>query len=160
MSNPSAANASTQQQPADVQQLIGLLDSLMPFLLRLQSQSQFQSPAGFANSGFVNAVSPQPALDYQAAVDLASDITAASLRNLSIYLETYAGRHTGLESCVPIVTQAARNFAARNFAQAFDLIWQAYRVIALVRASDPQLPPLQASDSAGAPGSSPATSIH
>jgi hypothetical protein len=38
------------------------------------------------------------------------------------------------------VTQAAYRFAARDYAQAFDLIGQAYRMIEIVRAADPRVP--------------------
>jgi hypothetical protein len=162
VSNPSAATAS--QQP-DIGQLVALLGSLMPLLLRFQSQgfpSQGFPSQGFPSQGLEppfqagpfqvgpfhvglgNVAAPNPALDHQAAADLVGDITADSLRNLSTYLENHAGRHPGLESCVPIVTQAAHSFAARDYAQAFNLIWQAYRVIATIRAGDPQLPPLRA----------------
>src|SRR5882724_3327953 len=138
-SNPSAASASRRQDP-DIQQLVGLLGSLMPLLLRFQSQA-FQSPA-FQQNGFQpqileppfqagpgNVAVANPALDHQAAVNLVGDITANSLRTLSTYLEAHAPRHAGLESCVPIVTQAAQRFAVRDYAQAFDLIWLAYRTI-------------------------------
>jgi len=159
-SNPSAASASRRQDP-DIQQLVGLLGSLMPLLLRFQSQA-FQSPA-FQQNGFQpqileppfqagpgnfagpgNVTVANPALDHQAAVNLVGDITANSLRTLSTYLEAHAPRHAGLESCVPIVTQAAHRFAARDYAQAFDLIWMAYRAIETIRAADPQVPPLRA----------------
>ncbi len=122
--NPSATTAS-QPQPSDsdIAQLAGLLSNLMPLLLRFQSQAleqPFQAGPG-------NAVTPNPALDHQAAENLIADIIAGSLRTLSAYLEANAGRHAGLESCVPIVTQAAHRFAARDYAEAFNLIWLAYR---------------------------------
>jgi hypothetical protein len=103
---------------------------------------------------------PNPALDHQAAVSLVGDITADSLRNLSAYLEANAGRHAGLENCVPIVTQAARSFAARDYAQAFNLIWLAYRVIATIRAADPQIPPVRDSRLDSTFPSDPTSSIH
>jgi hypothetical protein len=87
-------------------------------------------------------VIPNPALDHQAAENLVGDITAGSLRTLSAYLEVNAGPHAGLESCVPIVTQAAHQFAARDYAETFNLIWLAYRSIETIRATDPQIPPL------------------
>jgi len=34
-------------------------------------------------------------------------------------------------------------FAARDYAQTFNLIWHAYRMIATVRAADSRIPPLQ-----------------
>jgi len=150
VSSPSAATAS---QSPDIQQLIGLLGSLMPLLLRFQAQTleqPFQAVPG-------NFVAPNPALDRQAAENMIGDMIAESLRTLSAYLETNAGLYAGLESCVPIVTQAAHRFAARDYAQAFDLIWLAYRAIETIRAADPQIPPLQAG--AQAP-SDQASSIH
>src|SRR6266851_4265700 len=151
-SNP-AAEAASQRQSPDIQQLVALLGSLMPLLLRFQSQglpSQGFPSQGFQSQGFPsqgleppfqagqgnfmapnfmtpNFLAPNPAIDHQAAVNLVGDITADSLRTLSTYLEAHAARHAGLESCVPIVTQAAHRFAARDYAQAFDLIWLAYR---------------------------------
>ena len=138
-SNSSGASPAALDPSPEIQQLVALLEGLMPLLLRFQSQTQLQSPGGLGS-----ILLPDPALDHQAAVNLAGDVTASLLRHLSAYLEIHAGRHPGLESCIPVVTQAARHFAARDYAQAFSLIWQAYRVIAMVRAMDPQLPPLQA----------------
>ena len=141
--NPSAAPSGESQTP-DVQQLIALLGNLMPLLLRFQSQVQ-ESPfqGGPFQGGLGNIAAPNPALDQQAAVNLIGDITAASLRNLSAYLETNAGQHASLLGCVPIVTQAAHQFGARDYTQAFNLIWHAYRVITSMRAADPRIPPLQ-----------------
>src|SRR6266699_1182726 len=110
--NPSTTTALQPGSP-DIQQLVGLLGNLMPLLLRFQSQG-FQSQ-GFQSQGLEqpfqgapgNALMPNPALDHQAAENLIGDITAGSLRALSAYLEANAGRHAALESCVPIVTQAA-----------------------------------------------------
>jgi hypothetical protein len=151
-SNPSAAPAAataSQRQSPDIQQLVGLLGSLMPLLLRFQSQafpppdfqSQILEPPFQVGPG--NVMVPNAALDHQAAVNLVGNITADSLRTLSTYLEAHAARHAGLESCVPVVTQAAHRFAARDYAQAFDLIWLAYRAIETMRAADPQIPPLR-----------------
>ena len=141
ISNPSAATAS-QQQP-DIQQLVGLLGSLMPLLLRFQSQipeQSFQAVPG-------NFAIPNPTLDRQAAENLIGDIIAESLRTLATYLETNAGLHAGLQSCIPIVTQAAHRFAARDYAEAFNLIWLAYRAIETVRTADPRIPPPRAASS-------------
>ena len=141
ISNPFAATAS-QQQP-DIQQLVGLLGSLMPLLLRFQSQipeQSFQAVPG-------NFAIPNPTLDRQAAENLIGDMLAESLRTLSDYLETNAGLHAGLQGCIPIVTQAAHRFAARDYAEAFNLIWLAYRAIETVRATDPRIPPPRAASS-------------
>jgi hypothetical protein len=148
VSSPSAATATASQpQSPDIQQLVGLLGSLMPLLLRFQAQA-FQSQVFQSqvleqpfHGGPGNFVMPNPALDRQAAENFISDIIAGSLRTLSAYLEANAGQYAGLESCIPIVTQAAHRFAVRDYAQAFDLIWQAYRAIEMVRVADPRIPP-------------------
>jgi len=162
VSNPSAAaGAAPQSQSQDVAQLVALLGSLMPLLLQFQSQAlepPFQG--GPFQAGLGNVLIPNPALDHQAAANMAGDITADSLRNLSAFLEANAGRHAGLENCVPIVTQAARSFAARDYAQAFNLIWLAYRVIATIRAGDPQIPPVRDSRPDSIFPSDPTSSIH
>jgi hypothetical protein len=155
-SSPSAATAAQPSSP-DIQQLVGLLGNLMPLLLRFQSQTfqpqtpehPFQTMQGnfqsnlqgnFQGNVHANFVAPNPALDRQAAENLIGDMIAESLRTLSVYLETNAALHAGLESCVPIVTQAAHRFAARDYAQAFNLIWLTYRAIETVRAADPRIP--------------------
>jgi|SRR5271165_5453406 len=136
-SNPSAATS--QPRPADIQQLVGLLGHLMPLLLRLQSQGfeqPFQTMPGYLPM-------PNALLDRQASENMMGDMIADSLRSLSTYLETNAKQHAGLESCIPIVTQAAHSFAARDYAQAFNLIWMAYRTIETIRAADPRIPLLR-----------------
>jgi len=154
--NPDTARTATSQSPApDTQMIIGLLGNLMPLLLQLQSQypgqvSQGSFGQGFGQAGFAapdlatgfgNLAPPNPMLDHQAAIEMIEDINANALRILSAYLENYANQHAGLADCVPIVTQAVRLFTARDHAQTFNLIWQAYRAIAMARALDPQLPP-------------------
>jgi len=130
-SNPSGAAAS-QSRPADIQHLVALLGNLMPLLMRLQAQP-FEQP-------FQTEPMPNPWLDRQAAENMMGDMIAESLRSLSAFLEANAAQHAGLENCVPIVTQAAHRFGARDYGQAFDLIWQAYRGIEIVRAADPRVP--------------------
>jgi hypothetical protein len=137
-SNPSAAAAS-QPRPSDIQQLVGLLGNLMPLLMRLQSQAfeqPFQTMPG-------SLPIPNPVLDRQAAENMIGDMIAESLRALSAFLEANAAQHAGLENCVPIVTQAAHRFAARDYAQAFNLIWLTYRTMETIRAADPRLPLLR-----------------
>jgi len=147
-SNPSAATASQSQPPnPDIEQLVGLLSGLMPLLLHFQSQTQQQPyQAG-------NFVVPDPALDRQAAESLIGDMIAESLRTLSAYLEANAGLSAGLQSCGPIVTQAAHRFAARDYAQAFNLIWLMYRAIETIRTADPRIPPPRAAASDQTPSS-------
>src|SRR5207245_10668152 len=151
----------------DMQQLVGLLGNLMPLLLRLQSQvfpqqafpqqafpqdafaSQAFPSQAFPSQpfepsfqgGFGNFAIPNPALDRQAAENFVGDIITEQLRTLSAYLEANAGQYAGLQNSVPIVTQAAHRFAARDYAQAFNLIWLAYRTIEAARLADPKVPP-------------------
>jgi hypothetical protein len=137
-SNPSGATAS-QPNPANVQQLVALPGNLMPLLMRLQSHSfeqPFQTMPG-------DLPMPNPMLDRLAAENMIGDMIAESLRSLSTFLETSAAQHAGLENCVPIVTQAAHRFAARDYAQAFNLIWLTYRTIETIRAADPRVPLLR-----------------
>ena len=137
-SNPSSATAS-QPRPSDIQQLVGLLGNLMPLLMRLQSQTfeqPFQTMPG-------SLPIPNPVLDRQAAENMIGDMIAESLRALSAFLQANAAQHAGLENCVPIVTQAAHRYAARDYAQAFNLIWLTYRTIETIRAADPRLPLLR-----------------
>src|SRR5258708_24837895 len=141
----STLSPTTASQPPspDIQQLVGLLGNLMPLLLRLQSQpfpSQTFPSQNFPGQGFEpsfqggpgnfaipNPAFANPALDRQAAENFIGDIIADQLRTLSAYLEANAAQYAGLESCVPIVTQAAHRFAARDYAQAFNLTCLAYR---------------------------------
>ena len=154
-SNPAASSASAAQPHIpDTQTLITLLGSLMPLLMRLQAtpiEPSLQFGQNPVDAGPFGAATPNPALVHQAAISFVEDITADSLRALSTFLEAQEGRYAGLETCVPIVTRAAQCFAMRDYAQAFSLIWQAYRVIAAVRAANPQLPPVRAAAAANAP---------
>jgi len=157
-SNPSNTTASQPPSP-DIQKLVGLLGDLMPLLQRLQSQAfpqegfasqTFEPPfqgglqGGLGNFALANPALANPALDRQAAENFIGDIIAEQLRTLSAYLEANAGQYAGLQNCVPIVTQAAHRFAARDYAQAFNLIWLAYRAIETIRAADPRVPPPRA----------------
>jgi hypothetical protein len=154
MSNPNL-NSPTGPGPGplpETQTLIALLSSLMPLLQRMQSQmSAFslmppdQFLVGQGNPvGQPNPAVQNPIVDHQAAVSFVEDITADSLRNLSTYLDAHAEHYSELGSCVAVVTQAASCFAMRDYAQAFGLIWQAYRVIAAARMANPKLPTLRA----------------
>jgi hypothetical protein len=142
-SESAAPGAGTAQPSAqDAQKLIALLSSMMPLLLRIQSQAQaFEPFSPFAPPGLVPE---NPVLDRQAAANLVEDMTADLLRTLSAYLDNYAEQYPSLNTCVSLVTRAADCFAARDYAQSFGLIWQSYRLITALRASNPQLPPPRA----------------
>lgn len=152
-SNPDTSFGTGTQPVPDTQTLIALLGNLMPLLVRLQA-APFEQPVSFGQfSGWGAPIGPpNPLLDQQAAISFVEDVTADSLDALSSFLDQHAGRddgrHAGLDGCLPIVTQARQCVAARDFAQAFTLIWQAYRVIAAVRAANPQLPAVRGTTSA------------
>jgi hypothetical protein len=140
-SNPATSSgAASQQQIPDTQTLIALLGNLLPLLMRLQQQQTLPFQLGpFGTS----VPAPNPALDQQAAVAFVEDITTESTRALSSYLEAHASRFAGLEACLPIVARATQCRAARDYPQTFELIWQGYRVIAAIRAANPDLPPIR-----------------
>jgi hypothetical protein len=156
--NPTAPPAA-HERTADTQTLVALLQGLMPLLLHIQQSPAFAGQLPFQLEPG-SLAGPNPMLDHQAAVSLVEDITADPLCRLSTYLEAHAGQHPELQSCIGTVTQAAHCFAAREYAQAFGLIWQAYRMIAALRALNPQLPPLRAFGPAHSSASPPTTSIH
>ncbi len=146
MSNAESAAAGTPQSqmaPQDTQTLMTLLGNLVPLLLRMQSQ---MAPGPFFQQGPVAFAPVNPLVDQQAAINLVEDMIADSLRTLTAYLETHAGKYPALTSSAPIVSQARHCLAARDYAQAFELIWQAYRLVTALRASNPQLPALRSAE--------------
>jgi hypothetical protein len=154
----SHGNPAARERTPDTQTLVTLLEDLMPLLLSIQQGQPFAQQLPQPEPG--NLLLPNAMLDHQAAVNLVEDITADPLRRLSTYLEAYAEQHAELQSCVGTVTHAVHAFAARDYAQTFGLIWQAYRTIAALRAINPQLPPLRAVGPANSSTSPPNTSIH
>jgi hypothetical protein len=143
------SSGSARAAAPDTQSLIGLLENLVPLLLRLQAQTcqPFQFPPP-------DPVIQSAVLDHQAAVTFTEDIVADSLRNVSSYLETNAERYSGLEPCGAIISHAKQCFAARDYAQSFALILQVYRAVTALRVIKPDLPPI--GQGAGAAG----TSVH
>ena len=147
VSDPAASSPATlQMSQPDTQHLLALLSNLMPLLARMQQQTLQPAAALGLNAqpGQGGFMLSSPALDHQAAVSLVEDITANSLSTLSAYLENNVAQNAELQGCVAIVTQAARSFSAQDYAQAFGLIWEAYRAITMATAANPQLPPLRA----------------
>jgi hypothetical protein len=136
--NPASSRSTAAGPPPDFQQLVGLLGDLMPLLLRFQSQVLEQPFQGGLSQSFLQ----EPMLDQQAAISLAEDMIGGLLKRLSGYLDTNAGQNAGLNNCAPILAQATQNLAARNYAQALNLIWVIYRAITTIRAADAKLPPL------------------
>jgi hypothetical protein len=147
LSETAAMGAAGPQSAQDTQTLITMLGNLMPLLVRIQSQV-----AGPSFPYAPASLTPQGAtLDHQAAVSLIEDMIGDRLRSLSNYLEKHAGQYAGLDACRPLVTQAIHCYSASDYAQAFNLTWQAYRGIAALRAINPQLPLLRVADPVGSP---------
>jgi hypothetical protein len=154
--NPTAPPGADERTP-NTQTLVAQLEDLMPLLIGIQQAQTFGSrPAQLEPGNFIESAM----LDHQAAASLAQDITGDCLRTLTTYLETHAGRHAELQGCVGLATQALHRYAARDYAQAFVLIWQTYRTITAARARNPQLPPLRTSGPAYSSSTPPTTSIH
>jgi hypothetical protein len=126
-------------QTPDLAQLAMLLGNLMPLLMRFQFQA-FESPV---QGGLGQARFSEQMFDHQAAVLLVEDIVSGPLRTVASYLEGNASKSPALNDCAPLVAQAKQRFAARDYAQALNLIWMAYRAITVIRASDPKVPSIQ-----------------
>jgi hypothetical protein len=118
----------------DAQALVGLLESLVPLLLRFQSQTSsepFQSGMAFQYYS-ANAPLQAAALDHQAAVTFTEDLLAGALRNVSTYLNKNSARHPALEQCNGLLAQATQAFIARDYGHAFALLSHIYRVVAAI----------------------------
>lgn len=109
--------------------LAAVFQDIMPVLARIQMRSP-PPAAGFG----------QMPPETVAAVALVSDMGADSLRRLTAYLDTNAGKFEGLENCAPLVAAAARALAARDYAQSFTLLFDVYRTIAMLRVENAGLP--------------------
>ena len=155
ISDSAASNqAAPPDQARNIQTLISLLGDMMPLLLRIQSLM-----------GQASAVAPadlvlNPMIEHQAAVSFVENLAADALQRLSSYLDARTAQTAGIDICRPIVAQAANCLAVHDYAQTFNLIWQAYRLITALRAVDPQLPPLNSAAAGKAAGSPDSGSTH
>jgi len=138
-SNTASTSRNPQHEAPDASDLVAQLRNLLPALERIQAQAWTQAPDGIP--GFLN---PQTGMaDQIAATQFVESLSATVLRSIASYLQANVEKNAGLQSCLGVIVQAAQYFGARDFARAFDCAWQAYRTIAHVRLTDPQLPPLQ-----------------
>ncbi len=139
MSNdPQRADQTGRSRDAkeDTQALIGLLENLVPLLLRFQTDA-------FGHQGPLHSANGTAAqLEQQAAVAFTEDVILDSLRNVSTYLQKNAGRYPGLDTYNGVVEQARRAYDARDYQSALAMILQAYRAITVVRSIRPELPPI------------------
>jgi hypothetical protein len=120
-----------QNSGDDLRMLAGVLNDIMPVLARIQARSpQTAAPGSYG----------QMSLETLAAISFVSDLGGDSLRRLTAYLDANATKFEGLQNCAPIVAGAARALAARDYAQAFTLLFDVYRTIAVLRDDNPELP--------------------
>jgi hypothetical protein len=129
--------ARSRDSREDTHALIGLLENLVPLLLRFQNDAF--GPPGTSRFAGDNAAH----IEQQAAVAFTEDIILDSLRNVSNYLEKNAGRYPGLDTYNGVMDQARRAFDARDYQSALALVLQAYRAITVVRSIRPELPPIR-----------------
>lgn len=115
----------------DLRELTAVLADIMPILERIQTRSP--------QAGAVGPFGQVPA-ETLAAVALVGDLGADSLRRLTAYLDAHAQNFPGLEQCAPVVAGAARALAGRDYALAFTLLFDAYRIITMMRMEDSKLP--------------------
>jgi hypothetical protein len=128
-----AQNPPRQQDSAhqDLRELTAVLQDILPTLDRIQNRSPQSAALG---------VFAQQSVETLAAVALVSDVGADSLRRLTAFLDANAENFSGLENLAPLVSAAARSLAARDYAQAFTLLYDVYRNIAILRLDDSRLP--------------------
>ena len=70
------------------------------------------------------------------------EAAAGPIRKLHDYLEAHSQKYSQLAQCIPVVQQAATAFGAHDYAQALAQVYQAYRYIAALHTSLPDLPSL------------------
>lgn len=138
MPRPNTESGAQQQPPRqmerpheDLRELTAVLQDIVPILDRIQTRSPQVGALGLFGHASVETL---------AAVALVSDLGADSLRRLTAYLDAHADDCPGLEQCAPVVAAAARALAARDYAQAFTLVFDAYRTITMMRLEDNALP--------------------
>jgi hypothetical protein len=115
----------------DLRAVSSVLHDIMPVLNRIQSRNPQAAALGLFG---------QMSVESLAAVALVTDLGADSLRRLTAFLDANVGKHEGLENCAPVVAAAARALSARDYAQAFTHIFEAYRAIALMQMEDLEIP--------------------
>lgn len=161
-------SAGTGQPAAPAGGLDQLLQSVIPLLVLSQIGGRGVQPAqalspvplpggpltSFA-AGAPGAAAPAQeagALDLQAANSLLEDMVRTPIRKLFDYLQSNSARFRQLEACIPVVAEAVNAFAARDYARALSLVYQAYRYIAGLRATVPDLPSLPVEEASAAAG--------
>jgi hypothetical protein len=130
-------------------ELMGQAVSTITSLLRLlQAQPQVSlggAPSPQALPGVAFPSPPiQAASDFerQVADGFLRDIISAMMRKLLDYFEKNSAQNGELQECYPLVFQAVQAFRERDYPQALNLVYQAYRGIVVLRSRLPDLPSL------------------
>jgi hypothetical protein len=129
-------SGSSRTSRADAQQLIGLLENLVPLLLQFQTQSFGPGSGRFAGG-------PGAEVEHRAAVSFTEDIILDAVRNLSQYVKANAGTYPGLDAYARTIADAKAALAARDYQSALALVFEAYRGVTLLRAIRPELPAIR-----------------
>jgi hypothetical protein len=97
---------------------------------------------GPAQFGLQGVLIPQQVLDpeTQAISAFLQSASSCLIPKLSNYLGRNVGQFPQLTQCVPLATRAADFYGQRDFARAVAQVYQAYRLIALLRSQQPGLP--------------------
>jgi len=136
-SESSAATAS-QPRPSDIQQLVAcsVIDAAFSCVQSQAFEQPFQTMP-------VACRYPNPVLDRQAAENMIGDMIAESLRALFRLSRSQRCAACRPGKLCPDRYPSRAQVAARDYAQAFNLIWLTYRTIETIRAADPRLPLLR-----------------
>jgi len=83
-----------------------------------------------------------PTVDARILNDFLKEPAAERIRKLHTYLAENTTQFTELLNCVPVVAQAAQLYGTGDYVNAFDMAYQAYRSLALLRIRNTGLPSL------------------
>lgn len=127
------------------------ISGLMPFSVDPAAMAAL-AQAGLAGAAPQPAATPgqqQPAtpdlatLEQEAMNGFLQDAASNSLRKLYDYLDKNSSKFPQLAPYPTIISQAVEAFKNKSYSQALGLAYQAHRGITLLRATTPDLPPLQ-----------------
>lgn len=95
-----------------------------------------------AQLGWQGVLLPQQVLDpeIQAYTAFLQSASACMVPKLSNYVGRHVGQFPQLSQCVPLVTRAADFYGQRDYSRAVAQIYQAFRLIAILRSQQPSLP--------------------
>ena len=154
-SNPASASGASHRRSSENQDLIAQLSKLLPILQRIQAQAwEEQVAAGhqgrqqawgrgqLPHSNAAGFSAQSVSIDQLAAAQFVEGMTSTLLRIFGFYIEVNLEKNPSLQPCIGMVIEAAQCFGAGDYARAFDFTRRIYRAIVHIRASDPQLPPI------------------